>query len=574
MTAPRDPRPLTDMRLRSFVAAVLASAVATWSAGQEGDPTAALRGAMGAAESRLAAGDMKEAERLYRDALFEGLVLLGTLDRLEGRLEDARRDLGRASAFVPDDPRAALTLASAQLQAGDAAQAIAVLQAHPAPGGRDLEATRVLARAQASAGRTEDAMRTLEQGAAAAPDDPEAAFVIAGEYLWLKKVDAAERLFASVVERRPLALTHVLIGRAYRDAGEYERARRELRRALELDPSVRRAHYYLGTIAVSDPAPGPDRLEAAVAEFREEMRVSGDDPLVLDQLGTTLLEAGKPEEAFPVLERAVGAEARASYVYDLGRAQLALGRAADAVASQRRALQLAAEQGGGEAEREKIHYQLGIALHRQGAAQEAKQQLAEARRLAERWTDSSRRVTTVGPQGAAGSRPGAASTAVAEASPLARLPEARRRELAVQVRSALAQGYLNLGVMQARQEQLARAAELFGAASELDPGFPGVQYALGVARFNTGEFEKATEPLTRALAGDEGNAVLRRMLAMAWLNTGAHAKAAELLEQDPELTTDPQLRLALGMAYKGLGQAAKASEQFAAYERLTGKRPY
>lgn len=549
--------------------------LAGWSGAQgEGDPAASVGRALAAAESRLAAGDLGGAEGLYRGALFEGLVLLGTLDRLDGRIEEARRDLGRAAAFVPSDPRAALALASAQLQAGDAAQAVAVLQAHPAPGARDLETTRVLARAQASSGRTEDALRTLEEGAAAAPDDPEAAFVIAGEYLWLKKVDAAERLFAQVVERRPLALTHVLIGRAYRDAGEYDRARRELRRALELDPSVRRAHYYLGTIAVSDPAPGPDRLEAAIAEFREEMRISGDDPLVLDQLGTSLLEAGRPEEAVPVLERAVRAEARALYVYDLGRAQLALGRAADAVASLRRALQLAGEQGGGEAELEKIHYQLGIALHRQGAAQEAKEQLAEARRLAARWTDGSRRVTTMDPTGAAGSRPGAASTAIAESSPLAQLPEARRRALAGQVRTALAQGYLNLGVMQARQEQLARAAELFGAASALDSDFPGVQYALGVARFNTGEFDQATGPLSRALAGDGGNAVLRRMLAMAWLNTGAHAKAVELLEKDPELTTDPQLQLALGMAYRGLGQSARASEQFAAYEKLTGKKPF
>jgi predicted Zn-dependent protease len=101
-----------------------------------------------------------------------------------------------------------------------------------------------------------------------------------------------------------------------------------------------------------------------------------------------------------------------------------------------------------------------------------------------------------------------------------------------------------------------------------------VQYALGVTRFNTGEFDKATEPLSRAFAGDAGNADLRRMLAMAWLNTGAHAKAATLLEGDPELPSNPDLRLALGMAYRGLGQNGKAQEQFAAYEKLTGKKPF
>jgi tetratricopeptide (TPR) repeat protein len=548
--------------------------LASWAAASgEPDPTAALGRALSAAESRLAAGELEAAERHYRDALFEGWLLLGTLDRLEGRVDDARRALARASDVVPDDPRAALTLASAQLQAGDAAQAVAVLQAHTEAGPRDLETTRVLARAQASAGQTDAAFRTLEEGVAAATDDPEAVFVIAGEYLWLKKVEAADRLFATVLQRRPLPLTHVLIGRAYRDAGEYDRARRELRRALELDPGARRAHYYLGTVAVSDPAPGPDRLESAIAEFHEELKLAGEDPLVLDQLGTTLVEAARPDEAVAVLERAVRAEARALYLYDLGRAQLALGRPAEAVVSQRRALQLSGEQGGGEAELEKIHYQLGIALHRQGASQEGAAELAEARRLAARWTDGSRRVTTVGPAGAASSRPGAASTAVAESSALAMAPEAQRRELAGRVRSALSQSYLNLGVMQTRSQQLARAAELFETAAELDPGFPGVQQALGIARFNTGEFEKATGPLSRALAGDAENSVVRRMLAIAWLNTGAYDKATPLLESDPELPTDPELRLALGMAYKAMGKTEQAAEQFRAYHQLTGKRP-
>jgi tetratricopeptide (TPR) repeat protein len=365
------------------------------------DPAAALSQALSAAESRLAAGDLEAAERHYHDALFEGWLLLGTLDRLESRTEEARRAFSRASTFVPDDLRAALALASAQLQVGDAAEAVAVLE--PRRGERpDLETTRVLARAQASAGKQEEALRTLEAGVAAAPDDPEVAFVIANEYLWLKKVAAADRLFATVLERRPLPSTHVLIGRAYRDAGEYDRARRELRRAIELDPKARRAHYYLGTVAPLDPTAGPDGLGTAIAEFREELRLTGEDPLVLDQLGTTLVEAGRPEEAARVLERAVRAEDRAQYVYDLGHAQLAQGQPAEAAVSLRRALRLCEEQGGGEAELEKIHYQLGKALQRLGNSQEALAHLREARRIAARWTDPTRRVTTVGPPGVAG----------------------------------------------------------------------------------------------------------------------------------------------------------------------------
>ncbi|HEY7924373.1 MAG TPA: tetratricopeptide repeat protein [Vicinamibacteria bacterium] len=537
---------------------------------QAGDPAAGLARAAAEAESRLAAGDLPEAQRLYRGALFEGLVLLGTLERLDGHYEPSRQALSRAAAYVPDDPKAALALASEALQAGDAAQAVAVLEAH---GGavRDLETTRVLARAYASADQHDAALRTLQQGLAAAPDDPEVAYVIAGEYLWLKQVDAAERLLASVIERRPLALTHVLVGRAWRDAGEYERAERELRRALEIDPKVRRAHYYLGTVAASDPAPA--RQEAAIAEFREELRISGEDAVVLDQLGVTLVEAGRAEEAVPVLERALAIESRSAYAYDLGRAQLAAQKPAAAVESLRRALQLALAQGGGESELERIHYQLGVALRRAGSEAEAVRELGEARTIAARWTDASRRVTTLGRSGSVGSRPGAAS-ASAEASPLARVPQAARRELAAGVRSALAQCYLNLGVIETRRDDLKSAAGLFEAAAGLDPAFPAVQQALGVARFNTGEFDKAIEPLQKASAADASNPVLRRLLAIAWLNTGASEKAVPLLVADPELRSDPQLRLALGMAYKALGKADLAAEQFKAYQELTGTKPF
>jgi tetratricopeptide (TPR) repeat protein len=537
---------------------------------QPADPAASLWQAAAEAESRLASGDVKAAERLYGGAVFEGQVLLGTLERLDGRYEPARQALARAAAYVPEDPRAALALASEQLQAGDAAQAVAVLEAH-AGAVRDLETTRLLAHAYASADRHDAALRTLEQGLAAAPDDPEVAYVIAGEYLGLKQMDAAERLLASVIERRPLALTHVLVARAWRDAGEYERAERELRRALVIDPKARRAHYYLGTVAAADPAPA--RQEAAIAEFREELRISGEDAVVLDQLGVTLVEAGRAEEAVPLLERALAIEARSSYAYDLGRAQLAAQKPEAAIASLRRALELAQAQGGGESELERFHYQLGLALRKAGSEAEAVRELAEAKAIAARWTDPSRRVTTLGRAGSVGSRPGAAS-ASAEASPLALLPPAVRRDLADRVRSTLAQCYLNLGVIETRREDLKNAAALFETAAGLDPEFPAVQQALGVARFNTGEFDKAIAPLQKASAADPSSPVLRRLLAIAWLNTGASDKAVPLLVADPELRSDPELRLALGMAYKALGKTELAAEQFKAYQDLTGKKPF
>ena len=73
------------------------------------------------------------------------------------------------------------------------------------------------------------------------PRDLEIAFMLASGYLRLKNTEAAARTFDQIVAARPLPQTHVLIGRTYRDFGEYGRARTALNEALKRDPRVRRA---------------------------------------------------------------------------------------------------------------------------------------------------------------------------------------------------------------------------------------------------------------------------------------------------------------------------------------------
>jgi Tfp pilus assembly protein PilF len=241
----------------------------------------------------------------------------------------------------------------------------------------------MLARVLDARGERTQAVARLDEGLPLADGDPEMTFLLATEYLWLKQVDTAARLFAKVVEARPIPQTRILVGRAYRDAGEYGRARVELLAALRQDPAVRRAHYYLGMVALADAATG-EPLKSAEAEFREELKLVPDDPLTNDQLGLALLDAIRPEEALPLLETAVRGEPRALFLLHLGRCQLALDRPAEAAASLRRALSLAAEQGTGDLELEQIHYQLGQALRRTGAQAEAADQLAHAGKLAAR----------------------------------------------------------------------------------------------------------------------------------------------------------------------------------------------
>jgi tetratricopeptide (TPR) repeat protein len=549
---------LTSVR-RGIAALAVAGLLAAGAAGEvEEDPALALEQAISLAETSLQKGDFTAAESHYREALFEGWRLTGTLETIDERLPEARHAYGEARPYATGSRQRLQSLAGGYLQSGDSAQAVEILTPLASQDARDVETRRLLAKALLAAGKPDEAVQRLDEAVATGPDDPEVVFLLASEYLWLKRPDAAARMFAEVVKARPIPQTHVLIGRAYRDAAEYERARAELRAALEQDSGVRRAHYYLGMVALADQKTGAERLELAEAEFRAELALAPEDPLTSDQLGLALLEGLRPADALPFLETAVRVEARSLFVYHLGRCQLALERTADAVASLRRALELAVEEGAGEAEREPIHFQLGQALRRLGRTDDAAAQLAEAGRLA------ARRRPSPSVPGVQANRPEPAG----DAAPMPRLGSEERRELKRRVAGSLARAYFNLGVLQVQgqgrdpADRYARAAVLFEKVAELDPAFPQVQSSLGVAYFNARQFAKSRAPLTRALAEQGQDAGIKRMLAIACVNTEAWDKAAALLQDDPGRGTDPALEFTYGLALLRSSRPAEAERVF------------
>jgi tetratricopeptide (TPR) repeat protein len=542
---------------------ILGVALAADAAGPaQPDPAAPLDRAMAAAESQLRAGDLIAADTGYREALFEGWLLKAALERLEGRWPEARDAVRQAAVFGADRREASLALALAALQAGDGARAVEILTPIASHDPSDSEVLRLLAKALAATGEVERALATLDQAVASVPDDPELKFLLAAEYLWLGRADVAERLFEGIVASRPIPQVRVLIGRSYRDAGQYARAARELRAALAQDPSVRRAHYYLGMVLMVDATNGADRVERAIAEFREELKLAPQDPLANDQLGVALLEAGRSAEALPPLEAAVHGEERAPFVSHLARCLLALERPADAARAARRALELAGEQQSPADEREKMHYQLALALRKLGQTQEAAEHFAAARELA---TGRSGALDEPATGDVAARSAEAVARAARDPSALPDLPRARRLELAGRVKQALARASFNLGVLQSRSERsesaperFARAAAFFEQAAAVDPEFPQVQASWGVACFNARQFDAAIPPLERALAATPADAGLRRMLALACLNTGSYPKAAELLRGDPGRSTDPALQQAYALALVKSGAGAEA----------------
>jgi tetratricopeptide (TPR) repeat protein len=531
-------------------------------AAESPNPAVPLERAIAQAEAGLREGEVQAAESHYRSALLEGWLLIGVLDRIDGRLPEAREAFRRASTSAVENRLALLALALAHLQTGEPAPAVQILTRLARKDHKDIQARRLLSQALLASGDAEQSVWELEEARSAAPGDLELAFALATGYLRVARVDDAARLFHKIAMARPMAKTHVLIGRTYRDLGQPERARAELRAALDLDPRVRRAHYYLGNMIVAEK--GRSGLEEAVPEFQAELKLEPQDRLANLELGMALVDLQRPEEALPALEVAARTEVPdARTLYYLGRAQLGVDRPAEAVVSLKKALELLESQGATIDQRRVIHNQLGQALRRNGDTQEAATHFAEGERLSVQSSEVAREQLA---RRMAGAPEPNADTApivpVIESSPLATLPASERLELARRVKGELGRTYVNLGVLHARGGRFARAAEELEQAAEIDPDFPQVQASLGVAYFNARQFEKATVPLARAVAGAPTDAGLRRTLAMAWLNAEAYGEAAELLQNDPELETNLSLQFAYGLALVKSDQAAKAERVF------------
>jgi tetratricopeptide (TPR) repeat protein len=534
---------------------------------QTSDPVAALNRTVALAESSLRNEERQLAESHFRAALLQGWMIRGALHYSAGELEASRHAFERASASAIDNRDALQSLAIVELQSGRPEEAVRILTPMTLAAPRNVQLRLTLAQALVAMNKPGEAAQELEEAQALEPTDPAVLFALAAGYLRVKKVEAAEPLFARVAAARPLPETYVLIGRTYRDFQQYDRARTALQRALKMDPRVRRAHYYLGTTALLEE--GFVLLDEAITEFRRELAITPDDPLATLRLGVLLVEARKYDEALPLLESAVRVPAPS---YDawmfLGRCQLGLSRAADAVVSLQRALEMV-KKSGQNVKRYAIHYQLATALRDSGRTSEAEREFAEAQRLSVERVETEREQLS---RFLSGTQEGAQEpgTVPPGAAGVEHLTAAERAGLAGKIDVVLVRTYLNLGIVHAQASRFARAAELFEAAAAIDRTFPQVQYSLGVAYFNAEQYEKAIPAFGAALVQQPGNPEVSRMLALAALNSGDYPKAAELLRKDPKLPSDPSLQYALGLA---LVRSNRTDEAEGMFSRVLSEHP-
>jgi tetratricopeptide (TPR) repeat protein len=163
-------------------------------------------------------------------------------------------------------------------------------------------------------------------------DDPAVAYIV-GVLCGERGLEAFSRCQKSFPASAELRLFKVEM---YTSAKRYEDAVEELRGILRDSPKMPGIHYQLATLYLSHNA-----LESALAEFREQLRVTPDDERAIEGASTCLEDLGMYAELYTQLKSFVAASTSPGWaLVRFGIAAKAQGHAGEAVQALERARQL------------------------------------------------------------------------------------------------------------------------------------------------------------------------------------------------------------------------------------------
>jgi len=137
------------------------------------------------------------------------------------------------------------------------------------------------------------------------PDDPGLLFAW-GELLSFERVNPAWRRksFAACWNKIPAILPFIFFSdRRTRSKKIIPIASLQLKSALQLDPRLPEAHYFMGLVHLRQ-----SDFESAAAEFRSELAIRPGDPAASYHLGFSLLMDGHPDQAVTIFREVVRAK--------------------------------------------------------------------------------------------------------------------------------------------------------------------------------------------------------------------------------------------------------------------------
>lgn len=321
------------------------------------------------------------------------------------------------------------------------------------------------------------------------------------------------------------------LGLLFGQEGDLTHAEEAFRTAIREAPDWPEAHYNLGLILIAD-ATGKRDWPAAVAEFREAVRLRSDHAEARHWLGTGLSEIGDQEGAIRELRGALAVSSVAPDIHlDLGKALEAAQRSSDAEREYREAVRLRLDYAEAETALGKLLLTAGSYLE---AIEHFKRALRSNPDLLAAQYGLARGLLKLG-------RSAEASLALRQVAILSKKVEQAVRSTRLS----------NEGLDAAHRGDTKTAINLLRVALDLQPDNALAHYNLGLVLADNGEFVAGTAQVVEAISLAPLEPRFYASLGRVWRQNGdvQHARAAfeRTLDLDPanrtaltELTNLPE----------------------------------
>jgi len=361
-------------------------------AGQS-SPPAGDRAALAAeAQEALQKGDnasaIKSLEKLEKlePRMAEIHANLATTYYFVGRYDDAAREASEALKLKPSLTHAHFFLGLSLAESNRCQQALPYLEEDyrraPDPQMKHALGTDDV-RCAMSLGQADRAVEFLRALSHDFPDDPDLLYLSSHVYSDLA-TRASERLLTTAPESYQ---AHQFNAEVLELQGKLGEAGDEYRKVLSLRPGLAGIHYRLGNLLLAGER-GPHTLEAARAEFEEELKFDPGNAAAEYQLGEMARQARDWSEAIEHFRRASSLDPQfADALIGLGKSLASAGRAEEALQPLEQAVTLAPGN-------PNAHYQLSFAFRRLGRDQEAAKELAAYRETYAKFTKTKQNIRT------------------------------------------------------------------------------------------------------------------------------------------------------------------------------------
>jgi len=531
-----------------------------------------------AAQTFQLGGDFDRAEAEYHQVLALALQRMG--DLLAAEKSDSEQAVSALQDAVAADPAYAdahLDLAMLFYRAGHldkaSTEAATVVKADP-HNGRALQLLGNVEFAQGNFAASAEHLHT----ALSLQADFATAYSLALAYLSEQKLAETKLLFDELLnDMGSTPALHVLLGRAYRETGYLDDAIREFKKAIDLDPRYPRVHYYL---ALAYLAQGEkERFPTALPLFEQELAINPKEFFSTFFLGVIHLEDRNFPAAEDYLKKAVQLQPdNPDPLLYLGQEYVETNRPDLAIATLKKSIALTTDPSHNHYQVSKAHTMIGQILVKEGKQDEAEAELKRSQELRAQSFQSDKESQEAHQSGQhellselQSGQEKEKPAFLEDRPPLDPAEKKKADQLRATLADILGNTYNNLGVIQARREQYARAADLFKKAAQWKPDLPGLDRTWGLAGYRAQQFEEAINPLERQIAHQPGDTKSREALGVSYFMTEKFAKTVEVFQPEmADLPDDPGVLYALGVSLVRAGDSAAASRVF---QRMIEKNP-